>query len=391
MKKILKRICAVLLIASMFIPQQAGAQSPTKMSYQAVIRNSSGSLVCNTQIGMEINIRQGTPSGTIIYTETQTPFTNENGLVNIEIGGGIGFTLVNWINGPFYLEIKTATSAPLTAYTITGTSQLLSVPFALHAKTAEIITGSINETDPLFTAWDKDYADLINKPIEATASMSGLMSAADKTKLDGLQNADGSETKISAGTNISITGNGSIANPYVVNASSSSSPARYVGELYGGGVVFWVDNTGLHGLVVSMIDLTTNQAWSNVTATVLGTTNDWDGASNTTAITTQNGHTASAAKICADYSNADYGTGVYTDWYLPSIAELNIIWNNFYAIQKTLTTDGNPSTLPLSRLQYWSSSEYSSSAAWMFRFSFGDADYFSKSTTNMSVRAVRSF
>ena len=141
MKKVFSILAAVLLTASVF------AQSPEKMSYQAVIRNSSDALVTNTQIGLEVNIRQGTTSGTVVYTETQTPTTNANGLVSIEIGGGSGFNTIDWANGPYFIETKTDPAGG-TNYTITGTSQLLSVPYALHAKTAESVTGGITETDP---------------------------------------------------------------------------------------------------------------------------------------------------------------------------------------------------------------------------------------------------
>jgi hypothetical protein len=81
MKKLFAILVTVLLTATVW------AQAPQKMSYQAVIRNSGGVLVTNTVIGMQINIRQGSPTGTIVYTETQTPTTNANGLVSIEIGG----------------------------------------------------------------------------------------------------------------------------------------------------------------------------------------------------------------------------------------------------------------------------------------------------------------
>ena len=141
MKKLFTILLAVFLTATVW------AQSPNKMSYQAVIRNSSDALVTNTQIGLEVNIRQGTTSGTVVYTETQTPTTNANGLVSIEIGGGSGFNTIDWANGPYFIETKTDPAGG-TNYTITGTSQLLSVPYALHAKTAESVTGGITETDP---------------------------------------------------------------------------------------------------------------------------------------------------------------------------------------------------------------------------------------------------
>ena len=139
-----------------------------------------------------------------------------------------------------------------------------------------------------------------------------------------------------------------------------------------------------------MVDLSTSQAWSNITATLIGTTNDWDGLSNTTAITGQSGHASSAAKLCKDYTNAVYGTGTYSDWYLPSIAELNHIWNNFYEVQKALTNDGNVATTPLVRDWYWSSSEYGDNGAWYFYFSTGSTYGDGKYVTTY-VRAVRAF
>jgi hypothetical protein len=144
MKKLLTIIVAVLLFAGTY------AQSPQKMSYQAVVRDASNALV-TTQVGMKISILQGAESGTPVYVETQTPTPNVNGLVSIEIGGGtpvIGtFSVIDWSAGPYFIKTETAPTAPLTTYTITGSSQLLSVPYALYAQKAHdidynfIITG----------------------------------------------------------------------------------------------------------------------------------------------------------------------------------------------------------------------------------------------------------
>ena len=141
MKRIFTIITVVILTVSVL------AQSPQKMSYQAVIRNNSGEVVANTQVGVEINIRQGSASGTIVYTETQTPTTNSNGLISIEIGSEAGFSSISWETDSYYIETKTAIEAPLTSYTITGVSQILSVPYALQAKKAEngITTAQANE------------------------------------------------------------------------------------------------------------------------------------------------------------------------------------------------------------------------------------------------------
>ena len=149
MKRIFTILAAVLLTAGVF------AQSPEKMSYQAVIRDDGDALIANTDIGMQISIRQGTPDGTAVYTETHTPTTNANGLVSLEIGTGTtsdNFSLIDWSVGPYFIKTETDTDGG-TDYTITGTSQLLSVPYALYAKTAAGYT----ETDPEVGANTENY------------------------------------------------------------------------------------------------------------------------------------------------------------------------------------------------------------------------------------------
>jgi len=151
MKKLYTLLAAVILTASAF------AQAPEKMSYQAVVRDASDALVTSQAVGMQISILQGSISGTAVYTETQTPTSNINGLVSIEIGSGTtvfgAFNSIDWSNGPYFIKTETDPTGG-TTYTITGTSQLMSVPYALHAKTAETVTGTVNytETDPVFGA-----------------------------------------------------------------------------------------------------------------------------------------------------------------------------------------------------------------------------------------------
>ncbi len=148
MKKVFTIFVAVLLTASVF------AQSPEKMSYQAVIRNTSNQLVISQTVGMRISILQGSASGTAVYAELQFSTTNANGLISVEIGTGAvvsgNISTIDWANGPYFIKTETD---PLggTNYTITGVSQLLSVPYALYAKSAETLSGSISETDPLWS------------------------------------------------------------------------------------------------------------------------------------------------------------------------------------------------------------------------------------------------
>ena len=123
------------------------AQVPNKMSYQAVVRDGSNNLVTSSAVGMQISILQGSASGTAIYVETQTPTSNANGLVSLEIGAGTvisgTFATIDWANGPYFIKTETDPNGG-TSYTITGTSQLLSVPYALHAKTAESLSNGSN-------------------------------------------------------------------------------------------------------------------------------------------------------------------------------------------------------------------------------------------------------
>ena len=131
MKKIFTTLTVVLFTVCLF------SQAPQKMSYQAVIRNSSNSLVASSPVGIRVSILQGSASGTPVYIETQTPITNANGLATIEIGAGTvvsgTFAGINWAAGPYFIKTETD-PAGATNYNISGTSQLLSVPYALYAK-----------------------------------------------------------------------------------------------------------------------------------------------------------------------------------------------------------------------------------------------------------------
>jgi|GEM_PF-1133080 len=111
-------------------------QAPQSISYQAVIRNASDVLVTNYTIGMQVSILQGSSTGTAVYVETHTPTTNANGLATIAIGNGTvvsgTFATIDWSAGPYYIETETDPNGGIN-YTITGTQQFLSVPFALYS------------------------------------------------------------------------------------------------------------------------------------------------------------------------------------------------------------------------------------------------------------------
>ena len=128
------------LIAILAINLTLFSQAPQRLSYQAVIRNSSGGLVVSHAVGMKISILQGTSTGTAVYVETHTTTTNANGLATIEIGGGSvvsgTFAGIDWGSGTYFIKTETDPAGGST-YTIKGTSQMVSVPYALYSRTSD--------------------------------------------------------------------------------------------------------------------------------------------------------------------------------------------------------------------------------------------------------------
>ena len=440
-----------VLLATMGLTIVIYSQAPQKLSYQAVIRNNSGQLVTSHAVGMKISILQGSVSGTTVYTEiyNPNPNTNSNGLVTIEIGGGIPtlgtFSAINWTNGPYFLKTETDPAGG-TNYSITDTSQLLSVPYALYAKTAEKAT----ETDPVFgasaakgitgmniTNWNTAYgwgnhASAGYTPATRTLTING-------TSLDLSVNRSwnlGSVTSIATGNGITggtittagtlgltgqalalhnlstngvivRTGSGTVAGRTIVAGAGitvtngdgvSGNPAiavktYAVGDFAHGGIVFWVDATGQHGLVCAKTDQNVGIRWY---ARTYGNTRAYGdgpfaGKANTLIIIAaqvaigDDGATY-AARICNELQITEGGK-TYGDWYLPSKAELNLMYQNKSAIDATATANGGSAfAVDL----YWSSTEYDNNNAWRQNFVSGDQSGNNKAAFRR-VRAVRAY
>jgi hypothetical protein len=145
--KLLIMLMACLM--SLLFTTLAFAQAPHKMSYQAVIRNASNMLVMNQAVGMRLSILQGSPSGTPVYVELHNPTTNANGLLSVEIGTGalvIGsFSNIDWTTGPYFIKTETDPLGGI-VYTISGTSQMLTVPYAFFAEKANTLATPIGKT-----------------------------------------------------------------------------------------------------------------------------------------------------------------------------------------------------------------------------------------------------
>lgn len=143
----------LLILLLLWMAGIANAQAPSKFNYQAVARDVNGNHMPSHAVGLQISIRQGSASGTVVYTETHAVTTNNIGLMNVAIGTGNvssgTFSAINWAAGPYFIEIGLDINGG-SNYAILGTQQLLSVPYALYAENSANPgpTGPIGPTGP---------------------------------------------------------------------------------------------------------------------------------------------------------------------------------------------------------------------------------------------------
>ena len=140
MKKTLFLLFALVALTSI-------AQAPQGISYQAVAFNSGGNPVVNGPVGVKISILDNSISGAVVYSETHTKTTNAQGLFNLNIGQGTpssgSFSSINWGTNSKFLKVEVDPNGG-TSYTILGTNQLMSAPYALYAE--NINTSNLPQT-----------------------------------------------------------------------------------------------------------------------------------------------------------------------------------------------------------------------------------------------------
>ena len=328
MKKLYTFLASFLITLTLF------AQAPEKMSYQAVVRDANNALIMNQAVGMKIQILQGSISGTTVYEETQTPTSNDNGLITLEIGTGTivsgMFGSIDWSTGPYFIKTETDPTGA-TNYTISGTSQLMSVPYALYAKT------SGNGAGPQGPAG-----------IDGQDGAVGPQGPAGRDGIDGQDGAVGATGPAGAdgidGQDGAVGATGPPGTPY-------AEPTYTIGistDL--GGYVFWVSTDGKHGLVAE----TQDQGLST-----------WYNAQN--LISNPANHSTNGQK--------------FRDWRLPTKHELNEMYLSSSAI-------GNFGTKT-----YWSSFLVGNGSAWRQNFLSG-LQFFGVNfllTDFLFVRSVRDF
>ena len=146
----------ILIIFCFFCALDTYAQAPEGIYYQAVVRDSSGNLVQNRPVSFRFSIISGSPNGSIVYRQTDTIVTDQMGLITVVLGGGGSivngnFGQINWAIGNKFLEVELDPTGGVT-YKNMGTTQMLSVPYALCA-------GSALNTD---TSWIKNGNNIYN-------------------------------------------------------------------------------------------------------------------------------------------------------------------------------------------------------------------------------------
>ena len=344
--KLLSSLCFLLL--TLLVNAQT---PPNAFNYSAVARNASGQPIATTTIGIQVTILKTSPAGASQYSENHFVNTDAYGLFNLVIGFGAvqsgSMATIDWSNDNYFLRLG-MDAAGGTNFLTMGTTQLLSVPYALYAKTAGTITGTITETDPIFGA-----------------SVASGITGTDTNYWNNKQD------QLVAGTNITIVGN------TISATGGGASNDFYLGQDTLDGIVFYIyldANGDQRGLIVSKTE--TTAAWQNAYATT-NATRSWDGVYN--------------MNLMSDSPAKSYVTSLGADWYLPSIDELSILWHNRFHANKGLNDAG--ATL-LSNSYYWSSTEADYSFAWLFSFFYGYAyanEITSLKLSSFRVRAVRAF
>ncbi|MEM6721697.1 MAG: hypothetical protein AAF611_20380 [Bacteroidota bacterium] len=128
----------LITFISLFLFQTIHAQAPENINYQAIIKDTNGDVVSNQNIAVQININQSTATGTTVYTETHAVTTSDTGLINFVIGAGTttdDFSTIAWESDAYFLNIAVDLNNG-TNYADLGTQQLVSVPYALYAKSS---------------------------------------------------------------------------------------------------------------------------------------------------------------------------------------------------------------------------------------------------------------
>lgn len=246
----MKKVFIFLFLNSAFLI--SFSQTPQGFNYQAVARSSSGNALINQNLGLQLSLRQGSASGTVVYTETHTTTSNNLGLLNLVVGNGIAgngaFNTINWANGPYFIEISLDATGG-TTYQLMGTQQLMSVPYALYAQNAgtsgtQGATGATGATGNNGTNGTNGLDGGVGPMgLAGTNGLAGVTGATGLAGITGVTGATGTfgivgtvgqtiyhngtdwaatSNIINTGTNVRVTGNTNNT-PFIIRANATQS------------------------------------------------------------------------------------------------------------------------------------------------------------------------
>ena len=384
MKKLYFLVGALLLAGVTF------AQAPQKMTYQAVVRNSSNNLVVSSPIGMRVSILEGSATGTPVYVETHTATTNANGLATVKIGEGTvtsgTFSGIDWSTGTYFVKTETDITGG-TNYTIAGTSELLSVPYALYAENAGVagpqgpqgatgngIASTVNNGDGTYTFNYTDGSSFTTADLTGPTGAIGSVGATGNGIASTVDNGNGTFTlnTSAAGNGIASTvdnGNGTFTLNYTDGSSFTTAnltgPTGATGATGPAGPVAGSDTQIIYnnaGAAGASANLTWNETTSELNVTGKTITNNLNlssaAGSGTRYLTTDNNGDISAVAFpgITGSGNANYhtkwtatgtlvnsmvqdnGTSVSINYPIQSNAQLFV-----YRQQQTANGDGQTS------------------------------------------------
>jgi hypothetical protein len=303
MKRNYTLLLLLLLVLFLFSSVSILAQTPEKMSYQLVLRDASNTLLTNQQVGIQISILQTTITGSAVYTEIQTATTNINGLVSLEIGTGDSsddFSAIDWSAGPYFIKTATDVSGG-SNYSIIGTSQLMSVPFALYAKTSGSSTpgpqgeqglkgdeGNVGDQGDKGGTGDKgdvgDQGETGTDGTNGTNGEKGDTGDQGEQGIQGVPGADGSTgSYVDLTTDQTIGGTKTLSKDLNVNGVTIGKGAGTGnGNIAVGGSSLAVNTHGSENVAIGRDALTKNTAgYSNVALGSMTLTSNIGGHSNT--------------------------------------------------------------------------------------------------------------
>jgi len=238
---------------TLLVSTHLGAQAPQLINYQAIARDAAGNELSGTSLLVNVRISTDMSNTNVVYSETHNVTTNSFGLMNLQIGGGAvvsgAMTAISWGTSAHYLNIRVDQTLTGSSYVDMGTTQLVSVPYALYAKTAEVaLNGPTGPTGPTG-----------NNGLVGPTGPTGSGLACWDTDGDGTQDANEDVNGDNQWNNLDCQGNVGPAGP-----TGNAGPTGSVGATgpTGTGLACW--DTNGNGAQDPAEDINGDTQWNNL-------------------------------------------------------------------------------------------------------------------------------